>query len=176
MFKTLQGEIMGSIAKIEGKVDLGPPDHNVLEGKWNLPFAIELKENIHIHWQDIRIEMNVQDFEAYATAMINALNEWKKIGKPKSLPQCNWLARWPGEETYHFYKDRLKRLNIFGKLCHHFRNFPRTEGGKRINDNCFQIERQTKGQYHIHYKNFRWELGAKQAKRIAEAFKGVSND
>lgn len=161
---------MGAIEKIIGKVDLGKPDHKPEEGKWNLPFAIELHENFHIHWQDIRIEMDAKDFDDFVTAMVKAREQWIKDGKPNHLPQTKWYGRWPGEENMHFYKDRLKQKNEKGEICHHFRYFPRTESGKRYYDNIFQIEKQRRGQYHIHYKNFRWELG-EQIKKIAEIFK-----
>ena len=31
--------------------------------QFNLPFTVELKENFHLHWQDMRIEMMPDDFE-----------------------------------------------------------------------------------------------------------------
>jgi len=160
---------MGSIKAITGKVDMGEQEHAPEKGKWNLPFTIELKENIHIHWQDIRIEMSVDDFSDFVTALLNAKKRWEELGKPETLPQCEWLAFWPGEEKYHFYKDRLKRHTEDGKLRHHFRTFDRSEGKKGVQkDNVCQLELQQRGQYHFHYKNFRFEWGAKQVKEMAE--------
>ena len=165
---------MGSIKKIVGKVDLGEPDHNPTEGKWNLPFAVELHENIHIHWQDIRIEMDTEDFEEFALSIANAYKNWKDDGSPKGLSATKWYGRWVGEENMHFYKDRLTKINALGKTSHLFRKFPRTESGKKYYDGVFQIEKQNgDGRYHIHYKNFRWELGKKQCKQVAEEFSNV---
>jgi hypothetical protein len=168
---------MGSIDKIVGKVDLGEPDHKPTVGKWNLPFAIELKEDFHIHWQDMRIEMDAEDFEEFFISMKKAYEAWKKDGKPKTLPKCKWYGRWLGEENMHFYKDRLKRTNAKGKTCHHFRYFPRTQSGKRYYDGVFIAEKQRgDGRYHFHYKNFRWELGRWQAKKVAQEMVKVLNE
>ncbi len=166
---------MGSIKRIVGKVELGESDHKPEIGKWNLPFAIELHENFHIHWQDVRIEMDSDDFEEFALSVKNAYDNWVKDGKPKTISPTKWYGRWLGEENMHFYKDRLVRTNELGKICHHFRAFPRTESGKKYYDNVFQIEEQARGQYHIHYKNFRIELGKEQMKSIALACQGVLN-
>lgn len=168
---------MGSIKAVTGKVDLGKPEHAPERGKWNLPFTVELKENIHIHWQDLRIEMNVDDLVKFSEALQKAVKRWEELGKPKTLPVCEWLAFWPGEEQYHFYKDRLKETTEDGTVRHHFRTFDRTEGGKGIqSDNVLQLELQHRGQYHFHYKNFRIELGAEQTKQASEVFKNVGKE
>ncbi len=165
---------MGNIAKIVGKIDLGKPDSNPKEGKWNIPFSVELREDIHIHWQDIRIEMTAQDFDDFCTSLNNAHKVWVDMGKPNTSDKVCWMGRWVGEDTLDHYKDRLQKLDSKGRLRHHFKYFPRTQGDKLYYDNVFIIEKQKgDGRYHFHYKNFRWELGKKQAKQIANLMQGI---
>ena len=60
-------------------------------------------------------------------------------------------------------------LNKNDEPCHHFRKFPRTESGELFFDTKFQVELQKASQYHIHYKNFRIELGKNRLKDMAKA-------
>lgn len=167
---------MGHIAKITGKVDLSyPQGWDMEKEQFNLPFTVELKENFHLHWQDVRIEMMPEDFDNFVEAMIKAREGWIKDGKPKELPETKRYGWWPGEEGYDFDKDRDKKLNKNSEPCHHFKLFPRTESGNLNFDSVFQIELQVNGQYHIHYKNFRIELGKNQFKKMAEAMKKSSD-
>jgi len=161
---------MGNIKKITGKIDLHEPaGWDPEKGQFNLPFTIELKENFHIHWHDIRIEMMPEDFENFFHAINKAYHEWVKDGKPKELQKIKRYGWWPGEEGFDFYLDRDRKHNKNNEPCHHFRIFPRTEMGKIYFDSIFQIELQKTDQYHIHYKNFRLELGKERLKNMAEA-------
>jgi len=64
-------------------------------------------------------------------------------------------------------EDRDKQKTIENNPCHHFRKFPRTQAGKLFFDSIFQVELQKAGQYHIHYKNLRIELGKKRLDDMA---------
>lgn len=163
---------MGHIAKITGKANLPTPEGwDVQKEQFNLPFTVELKENFHVHWQDIRIEMMPEDFDHFVESLVKAHEEWKKDGKPQELEHSKRYGWWPGEEGYDFDKDRDKKLNKNSKPCHHFKLFPRTESGNLNFDSICQIELQVNGQYHVHYKNFRIELGKNTFKEIANAMK-----
>lgn len=163
---------MGDIAKITAKVQLPiPRGWDPSNGQFFLPFAIELKEDWHIHWGDIRIEMTSEDFEGFAIAMANAYKEWIKDGKPSTLDEMKRYATWPGEEGLdHFKKeDRNNPLTPANKTRFHFKSFPRTESGRLYTDHICQIELQKAGWFHIHYKNFRIELSRDQLKNLGEA-------
>ena len=161
---------MGNIKKIPAKVTLPDPQGwDPEQEQFNLPFTVELKENFHLHWQDVRIEMMPDDFENFVSAINKAYDKWIKDGKPSEFPQITRYGWWPGEEEYDFFRDRDKKLNKNNEPCHHFRKFPRTESGKLYFDTMFQVELQHAGQYHIHYKNFRIELGKDRLKKMAEA-------
>jgi len=161
---------MGNIKKIVGKTDLGENKFNTAEQKWCLPFHIELKENIHIHWQNIRMEMDITDFINFVASLYTAYQRWIEIGMPNTSDKAIYLGNWVGEEDYDFNKDRDIKYSKGNKLRHHFRNFPRTEGEKLHYDNACQVELQKGQQYHIHYKNFRIELGEREMKEIAKIF------
>jgi len=163
---------LGHIAKITAKVELPNPEGWDMEKEqFNLPFTVELKENIHLHWQDVRIEMMPDDFDNFVEALVNAREAWKKDGKPQELENTKRYGWWPGEEEYDFDKDRNKKLNKNSKPSHNFKLFPRTETGNLNFDSTFQVELQVNGQIHIHYKNFRIELGQKRFKEMANAMK-----
>lgn len=167
---------MGHIAKITAKVELPNPEGwNMEKEQFNLPFTVELKENFHLHWQDVRIEMMPEDFDNFVEALVNAREEWKKDGKPKEQENTKRYGWWPGEEGYDFDKDRDKKLNKNSEPCHHFKLFPRTESGNINFDSVFQVELQVNGQYHFHYKNFRIELGKNRFKEMANAMKKSSD-
>jgi len=169
---------MGFIEKIIGKVDL--PEPNGWEPKnhqYNLPFAIELKENWHIHWADIRIEMTSEDFDGFAKAVESAHKKWINDGKPETLNKMKRYGEWPGEEGLdHFDKEvRNNPKTKDGKTRFHFKKFPRTEGGKLYFDSVFQVELQKAredakdGWIHLHYKNFRIEIGKKELNEMRKA-------
>lgn len=160
---------MGDIVKICGRLEMEEPEGwNPEKGQFNLPFTIELKENFHIHWQDIRIEMMPDDFEKFYQAITEAYKRWTNDGKPKELKTMKRYGWWPGENDYDFYNDRDKKYTKTNELCHHFKKFPRTERGELFFDSVFQIELQKAGQYHIHYKNFRLELGRKRLNQLTQ--------
>ena len=94
----------------------------------------------------------------------------EKLRLKEELDQVKRYGWWPGEEDYDFHKDRDEKFNKSGEPCHHFQKFPRTEKGKLFFDSVFQIELQKVGQYHIHYKNLRIELGKNRIKQMARAF------
>jgi hypothetical protein len=163
---------MGNIREILAKVELPPPElgWNEEEESFCLPFSVELRENIHIHWQDIRIEMDTADFDDFAQAIHRAHSLWVEDGKPETLEQTKWYGAWPGEEELDFKRDRHIRKDRFGRLRHHYRLFPRTEMGELHYDAILQIEIQRYNWFHIHYKNFRWEIGPQSFLTVAGAF------
>lgn len=167
---------MGDIREVLAKVQLPSPELGWNEEKESfcLPFSIELKENIHIHWQDIRIEMTAADFDEFARAVHRAHKLWVEDGKPETLEQVRFYGAWPGEEELDFYRDRHIREDRFGRLRHHYRLFPRTQSGKLYYDSALQIEIQRYNWFHIHYKNFRWEIGPRSFLAVADAFAGAA--
>jgi len=171
---------VGFIKKVIGKVKLPEPEGwNPEKDQFNLPFAIELKEDWHIHWADIRIEMTSENFDGFAQAIIKSYERWTKDGKPETLPEMKRYGEYPGEEGLdHFKTDvRNQPKTNDGKTRFHFKKFPRTERGKLYFEPVFQIELQKaredakEGWYHLHYKNFRIEIGKKQLKEMSEVMK-----
>ena len=109
---------MGDIKKITAKVDLPEPGGwDPEKDQFNLPFAIELKENWHVHWADIRIEMTSEDFEGFAKSIIAAYENWEKDGKPPILPEMKRYSEYPDEEGFDHFKndDRNNPKNNSGK-------------------------------------------------------------
>ena len=114
----------------------------------------------------------------FAKSIISAYENWKKDGKPPVLPDMKRYGEYPDEEDFDHFKfnDRNNPKNKSGKTRFHFKKFPRTENGKLHFDPSFQIELQKSrsdapdGWYHLHYKNFRIEIGRKQLKEMAKAF------
>lgn len=161
---------MGNIVKILDSVDLDEPDGwDPDDGQFNLPFTVELKEDFHLHWQDVRLEMDADDFDEFAHAVCAAHDRWKTDGEPKTLEETRRYGWWPGEEKYDFLDDRDEKYTEDGELCHHYRSFPRTEHGELYYDDIFQVELQAHGWCHIHYKNLRLELGEQRFRKLALA-------
>lgn len=163
---------MGAIREILAKVELPPPElgFNPEKESFCLPFSVELREDVHIHWQDIRIEMTAADFDEFAQAISRAHRLWVEDGKPETLEGVKFYGAWPAEEDLDFYRDRHLQQDRLGRLRHHYRLFPRTEGGKLYYDSVLQVEIQRYNWLHIHYKNFRWEVGPRHFLSVADAF------
>ena len=84
---------MGDIEKISGKLELSDPKGwNPKSEQFNLPFAVELRENFHIHWQDLRLEMLPDDFENFHNAIHDAYLSWIKDGKPSECLKSDILS------------------------------------------------------------------------------------
>ena len=155
---------MGNISKIFGKFKLPNLGWRPKKNSYNLPFTIELKENFHIHWQDVRMEMDADTLSCLWVALDDAWNSWDDDDRPENLKDMKRYGWWPDEEGRDFYKDRNKEDG------HNFKTFPRTEGGKQYYDNAIQLEKQKGGQYHLHWKNFRMEFGKKTLLALKEMF------
>lgn len=162
---------MGDIKEVLAEVELKKPaGWNPKDGQFNLPFSVELCENFHIHWQDVRLEMMADDFDSFACAIAKAHEKWVRDGRPKTLDKTKWYGAWVDEEELDFSKDRGVRSNKKGQPCHHFRIFPRTQSRKLHMDSKFVIELQKHGWLHIHHKNFRLELDKNSLRELAKAF------
>ena len=165
---------MGHIKKIVGKVKLPEPGGwDPEKGQFNLPFAIELRECWHIHWADMRIEMTSEDFEPFAKAIHQAYQNWVTDGKPEILSEMKRYGEWPGEEGLDHFKERNMPKTKSRSTRFHYKKFPRTESGKLYFEPVFQVELQEAGWYHLHYKNFRLELGKDQLKNMVNAMKKI---
>ena len=52
-----------------------------LKSIFNHRFVVELCESVHVHYRQLRITMNINDWVQMAEGMRDALNRWEKTGK-----------------------------------------------------------------------------------------------
>lgn len=107
-------------------------------------FKIERCEDFHIHWRNLRMIFDKEEFEAFYKGVSEAYKEWEKQGKPD--PE--------GEEPKDLFAGKVKPKH-----------------GRRPND--FVIEVNGKTHYmpemiHIHYRSLRLDLSKKELKELCE--------
>jgi len=114
-------------------------------------FTIEVCENFHIHWRNMRIQMTDKEFEVFSKAMMNSYRKWELMKKP-----------YPYHETIYLQPawDNLPDEQVF--------------------KNEIKIERQTSNmnlpEVHVHYKNLRIDLDMSELKELKEMFNSISMD
>jgi hypothetical protein len=128
-----------------GKIDKILANKNIpKKGMLNSRLIIEWCENIHLHYRDMRMEFDEEDFEQLAITMFDGYLKYKNIKKEKPKAIGN-------ENKYHV----LSQSTI--------------EGAGEFADRL-QIELQKEGHIHIHYRNLRLEMKKEDFLNIASAF------
>ena len=93
--------------------------------------AVDMQENIHIHFRDIRLEFSVPEW-------INFINNIKKFDEFVSIKLANG------------YKENDNHFEIFESTTNsHYSDY---------GNGVIKIEKQRDGSYHLHYHNLRLEL------------------
>lgn len=111
--------------------------------------TLERCECFHLHWRNLRMIFNKQEFETFCKAVLHAWTKWQRQGKPdpepgKSLPE-------------YLFSSKINPIH-----------------GERPTD--FMIEVQGDLPYmppnmiHIHYKSLRLDVSHKEFMELADFF------
>lgn len=139
---------MGVIKKIlyRGNI-LGRPRHRNL--------FLDMEENIHIHYRDLRIEMGRDEFEEFVSTFVRQAAELQAIIDEKDyrdgrLPNANQ------EDVRIWTESRLKH-----EVKYHPQRFSLEECGDG---------------YHFHYRNYKILIDADEFRQIGELFRQTRLD
>ncbi len=139
---------MGVIKKVlyQGKI-LDKPRHRNL--------FLDMEENIHIHYRDLRIELSRAEFEEIAAIFVKQSQELQAVILEKNyqdgkLPNAN--------------QDDV-RIWTESRLQHEVKYHPQR----------FALEECGDG-YHLHYRNYKILIDPEDFKQIVQLFKGVDLD
>ncbi len=120
--------------------------------------AIEVAENIHLHYRNYRLEMDHNEFKILAESFIEAFGNWSVTGKPKKAMY-----------------EKLGDKNIF--LAQ--REIPASPSlfNDNTNSGSLRVERQQWMDYfHIHYKDFRFEFSGSEFEEFAQVVSNALNE
>ncbi|MGZ8183773.1 MAG: phosphotransferase enzyme family protein [Methylobacter sp.] len=139
---------MGVIKKIlyRGNI-LGKPRHSNL--------FLDMEENIHIHYRDLRIELSRGEFEEIASTFNKQSAELQAIIKEKNY-QDGKLANANQDDVRIWTESRLKQ-------------------GVKYYPQRFSLEECGDG-YHFHYRNYKLLIDKEEFRQIAHLFKTLDID
>jgi len=139
---------MGVIKKIlyRGNI-LGKPRHNNL--------FLDMEENIHIHYRDLRIELSRGEFEEISSTFAKQSTQLQTIIEEKKY-QDGKLANANQDDVRIWTESRLTH-------------------GVKYHPQRFSLEECGDG-YHFHYRNYKLLIDKEEFRQIANLFKTVDID
>ncbi len=139
---------MGVIKKVlyRGNI-LGKPRHRNL--------FLDMEENIHIHYRDLRIELSRSEFEEIASAFLKQSQELLAIIREKNY-QDGKLPNANQEDVRIWTESSLKH-----EVKYHPQRFSLEECGDG---------------YHLHYRNLKILIDPAEFRQIAQMFRSLDTD
>ena len=119
--------------------------------------CIDVAENIHMHYRDLRIEFSLKEFIEFMehmNLMYEELKEWR-------VHHPDWTESDPDvfEDSFGFEfgcpKKKIKAHSDYW-------------------DDRISIEKKTSGDYHVKWRNYRFEMSEEAFKRWLVAFDATS--
>ncbi|MDD2761703.1 MAG: phosphotransferase [Methylomonas sp.] len=123
---------------------LGKPRHT--------HFFLDMEENIHIHYRDLRIELSRNEFEDFVEIFSKQSAELNEIIQEKNY-QDGQLANANQEDIRIWTESRLK---------HPLKYHPRRFSLEECNDG-----------YHFHYRNLKILIDKNEFREIVDTFKAI---
>ncbi len=111
--------------------------------------SLEICENFHIHWRNLRMLFNKEEFEIFCKSVISSYRAWVLARKPnpeigKSLPE-------------YLYSGKINPIH-----------------GERPNDFAIEVQGDLpympKNFIHLHYKSLRLDVSHKEFLELADLF------
>ena len=116
---------MGKIREILAERRIGK------RGMYSDHARLELSENIHLHWRDLRLAMSPADFEILKDMFVNAFAKYEGMGKPEQ------------SETPYEVVVGLNEQDL-------------TDAG--YHSDRLGVEEQDDGSIHVHYRDLRMHM------------------
>lgn len=111
--------------------------------------GIELCETVHIHMPKFRFELTTSQFEAFANYLWEALEKWRRLGKPNTFPYgSNGFVQLSGGPlpSEPIYPTRL------------------------------EIEQHEVPLFHVHVRNLRISLNEEEFTKFADVMRRAKNN
>ena len=108
-------------------------------------FSIEVCENFHIHWRNMRLQLTSEEFKILSEAMNEAYTRWELLRKPYPYPETIYLIKpWSVLPNEQLFKNEIS------------------------------VEQQVKNpnlpEIHFHYKNVRIDLSLEELRELKKLF------
>ena len=116
--------------------------------------SLEICENCHIHWRNLRMLFNKEEFEIFYRAITSAYNQWEKMGKPSpKIDEKNQALIPP---TY-LCTGKINPIH-----------------GERPEDFAIEVQgdlpHMPSSMIHIHHKSLRFDVSHKEFLELADLF------
>jgi len=112
-------------------------------------FTSERCESFHIHWRNLRMIFNMEEFDTFCQGVMKGYSNW--IANGRKLPEPNKSM------PEYLYNKNISPIH-----------------GERPNDFCIEIQGDLpympKDMAHIHLKSLRLDVSHKEFVEIAEGF------
>lgn len=128
---------------------------NILDKPRHRNLFLDMEENIHIHYRDLRIEMSRGEFEDFAAIFLKQSKELQTIIHEKKY-QDGTLPNANQDDVRVWTESRLK---------HDVKYHPQR----------FSLEECGDG-YHFHYRNYKFLIDPAEFKQIAQLFRSLDFD
>lgn len=125
---------------------------------FNNRLVIEIAENVHVHYRNLRIELKLHDFLEVCRAFITAKERWEKQGCPK--PGKNVHIELCRRKVAHDAVNKGLQINLNDNL------YNKNEG-KIFAEGADFLEKR-----YIHFKmrDLRIEMPIDECREVADAF------
>lgn len=128
---------------------------------FNNRFVIEICEQVHIHYRNLRIILNKADWLNVARGFRDALERWEKLGSPEPKQGTHYeLCRKNIEGSEELFKINLNK-NLY----------PKYEG--KIFSEGAEIKDET--YIHLKLRDLRVELSWEEFNKLADMFAEAKN-
>jgi hypothetical protein len=163
-FTTSEGENkMGWIEKLLSRTEIKPSSDI-----YSNFHSIERCENFHIHWRNLRLVLDEEEWELFCTSLWSAYQKWCSQGKPSPVEQ-------PDKEDPSKKDTKIKPNYLYsGKVKPKHGELPTELAIEKQIDQHY-----AKNMVHFHYKSLRMDLSVDEfliiAEQIAEAADVMKN-
>lgn len=123
---------------------------------FNNRMVVEVCENIHVHYRNLRINLSLKDWSNLSTGLVDAFHRWKKIGKPN--PGKTHIELCRKEVAKEPIGDNIQ-INLNENLYERNKNTIFSEGSV-IEDPVY---------IHLKIRDLRIELSIKEFELLSEA-------
>ena len=122
-------------------------------------FVIECAEKMHLHYRNMRILLNVDDFKKIGSSCYNAMSRWKNLGNPEN--NANTHIELCRQSIAEFAHNDGIRINLN-------KNLYNLNDGKIFAEGCdFKDEKYI----HLKIRDIRLEMSIEEFKTLAGAVK-----
>lgn len=125
---------------------------------FNNRFVVEMCETMHVHYRNVRILLNRDNWEALADGFRSSLLRWKQQGKPEDMGHLELCRR----RVYHDEEREFVKVNLNENLYLKHADMIFSEGAEDFKDKQY---------IHLKYRDIRIEMPVEEFHVFADTVK-----